>query len=806
MQSFWKARVPLRCSKVMRYFLGLVMALMVCSVNAQNLPSISGYITDVNTGESLPNASVQIEGNSSGVNSNNYGYYSLSVKPNDTYNIKVNYPGYVSQVIPVQVGTKDVKQDVKLRVQAKSTGEIMVTTKRKDVNVKTTQSGVHQLSIETAKKLPVILGEVDVLKTIQLLPGVKNGGEGSSGFYVRGGGPDQNLIMLDDAVVYNTGHLFGFFSVFNGDAIKNVTLIKGGMAAQYGGRLSSVLDVSMKEGNNKEFKVDGGIGLIASRFSVQGPIVKDKASFIVSARRTYGTELLKALQPNNERLQGFGYYFYDLNTKVNYKLGPKDRLYLSGYFGDDVFNFSNNTNTFGARIPWGNRTATLRWNHLFTNKIFVNTTAVYNRYDFSFVGEQQDFRVQLKSGIRDWNIKSDLDYFAGKGHNIKAGVLSIYHRFQPSTISGGSDTAALDAVNPVTKYAIESAAYVQDDWDITDKLRVNFGLRYSNFNHLGPYTKFTVNNGQNIDSTTYGSGEIVKTYGGFEPRLNARYTTGPTSSVKASVTRTYQYIHLVTNNGSTLPTDLWVPSTLLVQPQEAWQYSAGFFKNFKDNMFETSIEVYYKKMKNQLEYREGYTPNNNNDPEYDFVRGTGESYGAEFFVNKIKGKWTGWIGYTLSYANRTFPGLNGGLRYYAKYDRRHDISITSTYEINKKWTASGVFVYSSGNWITLPTDLVNIENTLVAQYDVLNNRRLPAYHRIDLGAIYTPNPSGLKKDGSKKKLTSSWAFGVYNTYNRFNPYIIYLDIGGSTAAGVEAKVKAVQIFPIIPSVTWNFKF
>jgi hypothetical protein len=786
--------------------IAVAVALTLVSLNlwAQKFVSISGYVTDAKSGENLPNASVQIEGSSLGVNTNTYGYYSLSVKPG-TYNIKASYVGYSSNVQEVNAA-KDVKLDVQLSPRTQNELEVVAKGKRKDVNVKSSQASIHQISVEAVKKLPVILGEVDILKTIQLLPGVKNGGEGSSGFYVRGGGPDQNLILLDDAVVYNTGHLFGFFSIFNSDALKNVTLIKGGMQAQYGGRLSSVVDVNMKEGNTKEFKVDGGIGLIASRLSIQGPIVKDKASFIVSGRRTYGTELLKLVQPNNERLQGFNYYFYDFNAKVNYKISDNDRLYLSGYFGDDVFGFQNAERTFSARIPWGNRTATARWNHLFTNKTFLNTTVVYNSYNFTFAGGQENFSVQLKSGIRDWNIKSDLDWFAGRGHNVKAGIQSIYHRFQPSTISGTSDSVALEPQNPVMKYAIESAAYVQDDWDINDRLRINIGLRYSHFAHLGPYTKYVKDNGQNIDSTVFANGEIAKTYGGLEPRFNARYVLSKTSSIKASVTKGYQYVHLITNNGTTLPTDLWVPSTLLVQPQRAWQYSAGYFQNFRDNMFETSVEVYYKSMANQLEYRESYTPNNNNDPEYEFVRGTGESYGAEFFINKTKGRWTGWIGYTLSYSTRLFPDLNGGARYFTKFDRRHDISITSTYEINKKWTLSNVFVYSSGNWITLPADLVALNNGIIAQYDKLNNQRLPAYHRIDMGAIYTPNPSGLNKKGNKKRFTSTYAFGVYNAYNRFNPYIIYPLITGTVASGVNYSLRAVQIFPIIPSVTWNFKF
>jgi hypothetical protein len=775
----------------------LVFLFVGNTLNAKNF-TISGYVQDAKSGENLPNANVQVLGKDLGVSTNTYGYYSFTL-PEGTYTLKASYIGY--EALTKEVAVKEnVKQDFKLSPRSSMQKEIVVRSKgRKDENVKTTQVGIHQLSVESIKKLPVILGEVDVLKAIQLLPGVKNAGEGSSGFYVRGGGPDQNLILLDDAVVYNTGHLFGFFSVFNGDAIKNVTLTKGGMTANYGGRLSSVLDVTMKEGNNKEYKVDGGIGLIASRLAIQGPIVKEKGSFIVSGRRTYATELLKVVQPNNERLKNFGYYFYDFNMKANYKLGENDRLYLSGYFGDDVFKFANTDNTFSARIPWGNRTATLRWNHLFNSKLFMNTTAVYNRYDFEFGGAQQNFNVRLKSGIRDWNLKTDFDYYAKK-HTMKFGAISTYHRLQPSTFSGGNDTVQLAPANPVTKYAIESAAYIQDEVDATSWLKINAGIRYSNFVQLGPYSKYIKNNGVNVDSTVYQSGEAVRTYGGIEPRLNLRFALDKTSSIKTSVTRSNQYIHLVTNNGTTLPTDIWVPSTLLVQPQRSWQYSAGYFKNFSDNMIETSVEVYYKDMRNQLEYREGYTPNNNNDPEYEFVNGRGWSYGAEFFVNKTKGRWTGWLGYTLSWAYRKFDKLNNGDAYLAKYDRRHDISITSTYEVNKKWTLSTVFVFSSGNRITLPSNLTILDQTLLAQYDVLNNQQLPPYNRWDIGAVYVPKPL------STKRYKSSWTFGVYNVYNRFNPYIVYLDAAGNVNSQQTIRIQAVSILPIIPSITWNFKF
>jgi hypothetical protein len=796
-------------------FIRLLIAFICIGFNtiafAQKTHTLSGFVKNSKNGESLQNASILIDGTNKGVSTNNFGFYSISLKPG-TYTIKISYVGYEAYSKEVVIADKDIKLDVELVPRSIMQKEIIVRGKKKDANVKTTQVGIHQISIETIKKLPVILGEVDVLKSIQLLPGVKNGGEGSAGFYVRGGGPDQNLILLDDAVVYNSGHLFGFFSVFNGDAIKNVTLIKGGAPANYGGRLSSVLDISMKEGNNKEYQVEGGIGLIASRLSVQGPIVKNKGSFIISGRRTYAVELLKVFVRNNEQLNNFGYYFYDFNAKANYQVTEKDRLYLSAYTGDDVFKFANTDNTFKARIPWGNRTATLRWNHLFNSKLFVNTTAVYNRYDFEFGGAQQSFNVKLSSGIRDWNLKSDLDYFTGKGHNLKFGIAATHHTFQPSTISGGNDSVQLSPQNPIMKYAVETSAYALDDFDLTNEIRVNVGLRYSNFSHVGPYTTYTKQNSLNIDSVVYGANKLVRNYGGLEPRLNIRFALNKTTSIKTSVARSYQYIHLVTLNGSTLPTDLWVPSTRLVQPQMSWQYSAGLFKNFSNNMFETSVELYYKNMRNQLEYREGYTPNNNNDPEYEFVQGDGWAYGAEFFINKVRGRWTGWLGYTLSYTQRQFDLLNKGVAYFARYDRRHDISLVNTYELNKQWTLSSVFVFGNGNRVTLPTSIAVADGALFTQYQEFNNAQLPPYHRLDFGAVYTPKGKAKKISDDpnapkpKKRLSSSWTFSIYNIYSRQNPYFIYLDINGDVAQGINLKLTQVSIFPIVPSVTWNFKF
>jgi hypothetical protein len=761
--------------------------------------TISGYVRDGSSGESLPAATIGILELKRGANSNAYGFYSITM-PAGKYTLKVSYLGYETQLIDIQVNS-DKKLNLDLLPKNIEKKEVVIKDKRKDENVKSVDMGLHQLSMENVKKLPVIMGEVDVLKSLQLLPGVSSAGEGQSGFYVRGGGPDQNLILLDDAVVYNTGHLFGFFSVFNGDAIKNVTLIKGAAPANYGGRLSSVVDISMKEGNNKKYQAEGGIGLIASRLSFQGPIINEKSSFMVSARRTYIDALVKPFVKKTSSLAGSGYYFYDLNAKVNYIVSKRDRIYLSGYMGKDVFTFRNSERTFNVNVPWGNKTATLRWNHEISNKLFVNTTLMYNDYNFAFEGKQQNFNVKLYSGIRDWSGKFDVDYFSSFNHNFKFGGNYTWHTFTPSTVSGNIDSIQLEPDQSFMKYGHEMAIYALDEFDLGKRIKVNAGIRYSRFLQVGPYTRYGYDlNNNKTDSVTYKSGEIASSYGGFEPRLSMRFTLNETSSLKASFAKTYQYLHLVTNNGSTLPTDIWTPSSYFVRPQQAYQYSLGYFKNFAENRVETSVEVYYKDLKNLLEYREGYTPSSLRDVDYDFVFGRGYAYGAEFFVNKTRGRWTGWLSYTLAWTWRDFKDLNLGDRYLAKYDQRHNVSFTNTYEINKKWTTSMVFVFGSGNRISLPTELYSIDNTLLQNYDALNNYALPPYHRLDVAAIYTPKPN------TTKKWKGSWTFSIYNLYSRQNPYLVYLDVQGGVGSGVDLKVKQVSIFPILPSVTYNFKF
>ncbi len=759
--------------------------------------TINGYVKDTTSGELVIGATISVNGRS--VVSNSYGFYSLTL-PAGSYDILVSHVSYISQVVSIHL-EHDISLNYYLLPKSESLNEVVIYSKRRDANIRKAEMGRIDLSINQIKNIPSFLGEVDILKTIQLLPGVRNAGEGNAGFYVRGGGPDQNLILLDDAVVYNTGHLFGFFSIFNADAIRNVTLIKGGIPAQYGGRLSSVLDVSMKDGNANKFQTEGGIGLIASRLSVQGPVLKDKASFIISARRTYIDALVKPFIKKTSNFQGSGYYFYDLNAKVNYRFSEKDRLYLSGYFGRDVFSFSNKQLSFRANIPWGNSTATLRWNHVFNRKLFANTTLVYNDYHFSFEAAQNNFDIKLSSGIRDGNAKMDFDYYPSGKHVIKFGALLTYHKFIPNVTSGRQDSVVFQPVSEGSKLALENALYIQDDWEWSKKFRLNYGVRWSSFTQIGPYTKYVRDINQNkLDSTIYSGWEKIKNYHGLEPRATLRYAATSTTSLKVSVTRNLQYIHLVSNAGTTLPTDLWVPSTFRVKPQISWQYAAGIFKNFSNNTYETSVEWYYKDMRNQIEYKEGYTPSLV-DPEEDFVFGKGWSYGTEIFINKARGKFTGWIGYTLSWTWRKFPDLNEGKKYPTKYDRRHDLSVVGTLELNKKWKFGAVFVYGTGNATSLPERFYLISGVLTQEYSHINQYRLAPYHRTDLSATLTPQPR------KGKHRVGTWVFSIYNVYSRMNPYFIYFDQTGDPNNGTQKiNARQVSLFPVLPSVTWNFKF
>lgn len=754
--------------------------------------TLSGYIKDNTNGETMIGASVFNQAMpSQGTVTNAYGFYSLSL-PAGKYTIVYSYLGYQNQVFEIDL-TKDLSFDVQLS-DGVFMNEVVVTAEKDNAkqNVESTNMGTMEIPVEQIKQLPALMGEVDVLKSIQLLPGVLSSGEGNAGFYVRGGGPDQNLVLLDEALVYNSGHLLGFFSVFNADAIKNTTLIKGGMPANYGGRLSSVVDVQMKEGNSKFYEAEGGVGLISSRLTVQGPIVKEKASFIVSGRRTYILDLLKPYLKGGN-FEGTNYFFYDLNTKLNWQIGKKDKVFISGYFGRDVLTLAQPKRNFKFDLPYGNSTLTARWNHLFTNKLFMNVTAIYNDYQFEFQGKQQDFGFKLFSGVEDINARVDFDYFPNPKHFIRWGINSTYHKLTPSTVSANSGDTTFET-NLKPKYALENAIYIKDEWEISDVLSVDVGLRFSAFTQLGPYTS-------KISNKSYSATDPVVTYTGWEPRFSARYAFLPNQSIKLGINRSNQYIHLVSNSSSTLPTDVWSPSSERVKPQQGIQYALGYFRNFFDNALETSIEVYYKDLKNQLDYSESAVQELGVEEEEKFIAGQGRAYGAEFFVKKSKGKFNGWIGYTFSKSERKFESIGDGAWFPAVYDRPHDLSVVLNYKFSDKWSASGVFIYGTGKAYTPLSAIYNIDNNVNFYYGPRNSARLPDYHRADLSFTYKP---GAK---AKKRFVGSWSFGVYNIYNRKNPFFTFFEEAkDSDAALPKLDAYKVTIFPIIPSISYNFKW
>ncbi len=768
----------------------ILSILSIDAVFSQNF-TLSGYVKDERSGETLIGVNVFNKADKQqGAATNTYGFYSLTL-PKGNYTIKISYVGFQDKELKVDL-TADQTLNVGI-TEGVELQEVVVTAQEKDKNVSRTEMGTVVLPIENIKKTPVLFGEADVLKVIQLLPGVKSM-EGSSGFYVRGGGIDQNLVLLDEAIVYNPGHLLGFFSVFNADAIKNTTLIKGGMPAQYGGRLSSVLDIQMKEGNNKSYEAEGGIGLISSRLTFEGPIQKEKSSFIVSMRRTYGLDLA---QPAIEKTKfaGTNYYFYDLNAKANYQFSDKDRLYLSGYFGRDVFVFNSKDRGFNFRLPYGNATTTLRWNHVFKPTLFMNVSGIYNDYDFTAGGGQDVFQFNVYSGVRDWNGKVDFDYYPSVNHSLKFGVNYTFHRLTPNVATGSNGEQIFtnaDKIKP--KYAHEYAAYISDDWKVNPQLTLNIGTRLSAFQQIGPYT--SVKTGE-----IFPSGKVAKTYSGFEPRLTGTYKMNDNvSSLKFGITMTTQYLHLVSNSTSSFPSDVWVASSELVQPQRGIQYAMGYFRNFADNVWETSVEVYYKNLNHQIDYPENYVPKQAEDVEQSFVFGKGRAYGAEFFIKKAKGRLNGWVGYTWSRTLREFPDINGGRAYPSVYDRIHDVVVVSNYAVHRKWDLSANYIFSTGNTFTPLKNLYFIDQRLNVEYGDRNSLRLPNYHRADFGATFTPKPN---KIGFK----SSWTFSVYNFYDHWNPFFVYYDIQQNFQKGTaKATAQQVTIFPIIPSVTWNYKW
>ncbi|MEN9570656.1 MAG: hypothetical protein RL172_1887 [Bacteroidota bacterium] len=714
----------------------------------------------------------------------------------------VNHYTFMSQV---QVAA-DTILVIKLQGRQSLLGNITVYNSR---NITRNQLAVQSISSAQLKKLPVILGEVDPLKTITLLPGIKSGGEASAGIYVRGGGPDQNLVLLDGIPVYNPSHLFGFFSIFNGDAVNEIEVIKGGIPAEYGGRLSSVIAINSKEANMDSVKGSGGIGFISSRFSLEVPLINNKLSLIISARRTYIDQIAKAVA--KKRIGGNGYHFYDANAKLNYRVNKNNALQLTYYSGQDFFDFSRTedgrTRLFNTN--WGNMLAGISWKQQITKSLQQQTAAVYNDFalDSRFAFNTTSF--VFTSALKDKQLKSDWMYTPQNWLRFKWGGQYTWHQFNPGA---GAVTTGIQAFKSqvANRYAKEAAAYASAAVNITPALNLIAGIRYSYFNQVGPtqqvlYGSDGVPTGR-IDS--FKKGQSIARYHYPEPRLSLLYKLSLNSSIKASYTRTIQYLHLATTSGATFPSDLWLPSSKLIQPAKAQQWAAGFFSNLRNNAYELNVEVYYKTLTNQIEFKPGALLLLNQNLEGEMIFGKGKAYGIEFFIQKKKGRLTGWIGYTLSRAERTFNQLNNGKSFAYRYDRLHDLSVVANYPLSKKWEAAAVFVYGTGNAITLPTGRFtynlgldaedqSVLLTNINQYSNVNAYRMPAYHRLDVAFIYTPKPM------SKKKFKSSWNFSVYNIYNRYNPYFIYLDANEEQRSIAGKKV---FLFPVVPSVTWNFRW
>jgi hypothetical protein len=758
---------------------------------AQTRITLSGTVQDATSGENLTGATVRVrELPGVGTGANAYGFYTLTV-PAGTYTLEASFVGYATQARPLTVSASQ-RLDFKLKPSGNDLGEVVVTGRSADANISKAQMGVERLDVKQIAKVPVLFGEKDVIKTMTLLPGIKSAGEGSSGFSVRGGAVDQNLILLDEAPVYNASHLLGFFSTFNSDAIKDLTVYKGGMPAQYGGRLSSVVDIKMKDGNNQTLHGSGGIGLISSRLALEGPLVKGKGSFLVTGRRTYADIFLKL--SSNETTKNSSLYFYDVNAKANYTFSDRNRLYFSGYIGRDALGLAN---TFGQY--YGNKTATLRLNHLFSDRLFSNTSLIYSKYDYDIQILANAANFSILSKIQDFNLKQDFEFTPSTTQTLRFGVNAIHRTITPGYVSA-TDASTVNATADKTNYSLETAAYVSHEWQAAPRLNFTTGLRLSGFSLLGPGTYSTYDAAGNVlSATTYSRGEFLKTYLRLEPRFAASYQLSEAATVKASYARNVQNVHLLSNSSTSLPTDLYVPTSFNVQPETADQVSAGYYRTLgPDKGYTLTVETYYKALGNQIDYRDGTQLRGNFDPEASLLYGKGRAYGVEFLVRKDVGRLSGWVGYTLSKTERQFTGINGGAWFNARQDRPHDLSVVAIYQLNKKWTFSGTFLYSTGNAVTYPAGKYQVAGQVVNLYSLRNADRLPSYRRLDLGATYD------KPGQENRRFHSSWSFSIYNVLGRENPYSIRFETDPNDATRTQAV--QVALFRMIPSATYNFSF
>ncbi|PPK87706.1 outer membrane receptor protein involved in Fe transport [Neolewinella xylanilytica] len=791
----------LRLAATLLFLVGFISTL-----GAQDRVTLSGYVRDASDGETLIGATVQLDGTTLGTVTNAYGFYSLTVAPG-SYTVRASYLGYAERKVVLELNG-NLTRDFALEEAGSVLQEVVVTAVDEDENVSNLQMSVERLDMSTIEKLPSLLGEVDVIRSIQLLPGVTTVGEGAAGFNVRGGSIDQNLVILDEAPVFNSSHLFGFFSVFNPDAVKGVQLYKGGIPARYGGRLSSILDVRMKEGNNQQFEMQGGIGTIFSRLSVEAPLVKDKSSFLLAGRRSYIDVLAAPFL--NDNLSGTRLNFYDLTLKTNYRFSDKDQVFLSGYLGRDVFSPGD-----AAGFSWGNATGTLRWNHLFSDKLFANLTVYYSDYDYAidFGDDPDEDAFNWDASIVNTSVKPEFSYFVSPDNVIRFGGQAIYYRFEPANaiaVSGGDE---ID-ISLSRQWALESSAFVENEVTLWDRLKLNYGLRLSHFAYLGGRNIYEFGEAPReglprplTGVTPTERNEVIDDWLNLEPRAAAQFTLNSTSSVKASYQRTVQYIHLLSNTTASIPLDIWTPSTNNIQPQRADQFALGYFRNLSDNTYELSLETYYKDFANLVDYIDGADLILNELVEGQVLSGEGRAYGAEVQLKKNKGRASGWLSYTLARSERLVPGINNDDWYPTRFDQTHNFNLTAFYELSDRVSLSGTFVYNTGT----PTTLPNSGYYQLGYYipnnagDARNNFRIPDYHRLDVSLTLDP-----KKEKADRRWQGQWIFGIYNLYARRNPFTIYADqLDGRTLPGQAINTEAIKLSvvgSIIPSVSYNFTF
>ncbi len=787
--------------------IGLCLIISTSFSFAQEKVTVNGYVKDMANGEDLFGASVLVKEIGDGAVTNFYGFYSITLPPG-TYTLEYRYVGYETIVKTIEL-TQNIRMDVEIGSEQQQLQEVVVNAEREDENVTSTEMSVAKLDMQTITKVPAFAGEVDVLKTLQLLPGVSTVGEGASGFNVRGGSVGQNLVLLDEAPVYNSSHLLGFFSVFNPDAVKDIKLYKGAMPARYGGRIASILDIRMKEGNNKSYDVAGGVGTVFSRLAVEGPIQKEKSSFIIAGRRSYADVLAK---PFTDVLDnGAQLYFYDLTVKTNFNINEKNRVFASGYFGRDKFLFDANQG-----FDWGNKTATIRWNHLFNDRLFSNFTTFFSNYDYSLAfGEDNLDSFKWTSEISTYNFKPEFSYFINTNNELSFGGDLTVYQFDPANAVGISN-GEVSNISLDRKFGMESALYVGNEQKVSRALSVNYGLRLSSFSYMGPGNYFSFDSPEpgvrkNVTSVSEADDfETIKTYYNLEPRASFTYVMNPASSIKGSYNRTAQYVHLISNTVASNPLDVWTPSTNNIEPQTGQQVSLGYFRNLRNNAIEASAEVYYRATKNQIDYIDGADLLINQFLEGDLLSGIGRAYGLELYVQKKKGKLNGWVSYTLGRTELKVDGINNGNWYATRYDQTHNVKVAAFYDLTKRFSLSANFSYITGTPTTFPTDRFEWQDFVVPYNygDGRNNVRIPDYHRLDIGA--TLNGKTVKKNGKPRKITDQFVFSVYNVYSRRNPFSIYFTQGGERPViGEPIPTKAVQVSiigSIFPSVTYNFKF